>query len=133
MLPMGERGEVRVGQRCVRIRRDVFDRPFHVRELRLDAGGRLTEQAQLLEETHHVTADAARRLKVHDFDRDTAADPIEPADALLHDRGLPGKVEHDEATAEFEIASLTPALGGDEQARTIGIAKQRDFRIATRR
>ena len=66
-----------------RIERDLLERAFDVGELRLQAGQRLAEEAQRLEEPHHVRADPARRPEVHDLHRDAPADPIEPADPLF--------------------------------------------------
>ena len=37
------------------------------------------------------------------------------------------------APAELEVAALATGFGGDEQARTIGVSEQRDFRVASSR
>ena len=106
---------------------------LHVGQLRLQPGERLAEKPQLLEEPHDVRADPAWRTEVDDLHRHAPADPIEPADPLLHERRFPGKVEQHEAAAELEVAALASAFGGDEQARTIGFPETGDLRVAARR
>ena len=125
--------EALAGERRERIERDLLERALDVRQLRLEAGQRLAEEPERLEEPHDVRADPAGRTEVHDLHRDAPADAIEPADPLLHDRRVPGQVEQHEAAAELEVAALAAAFGGDEQARPIGLAEPRDLGVAARR
>ncbi len=125
--------EALAGERRERIDRDLLDGALHVRQLRLQPGERFAEEAQFLEEPHDVRADSARRPEVHDLHRYAPADPIEPADPLLHERWLPGQVEQHQAAAELEVAALASAFGGHEQARPIGFPEPGDLRVAARR
>jgi hypothetical protein len=122
--------EAFAGERRRRIERDVFESALDVGQLRFEAGQRLAEETERLEEPHHVRADPARRTKVHDVHRDAPADPIEPADPLFHDRWFPGKVEQHEAAAELEVATLASGFRGHEQAWTIVIPEAGDLGVA---
>ena len=55
---------------------------FDVSELGLEAGGRLDEDVERLEQSNDVRADAVRWTKVDNLDRQAAPDSIEAADAL---------------------------------------------------
>ena len=104
-----------------------------MRQLRLESGQRLAEEAERLEEAHHIRADPAGRTEVDDLDREAPADAVEPADALLDERWIPGQVEQHEAAAELEVAALAAAFGGDEQAGPLGLAELGDLGVAARR
>ena len=128
-----QRLEAFSGERRQRIERDLLERALHVGQLRLQAGQRLAEQTQRLEEPHDIRADPAGRTEVHDLHRYAPADPIEPADPLFHDRWFPGQVEQHEAAAELEVAPLASAFRGHQQAWTIGLPEPGDLRVAARR
>ena len=121
------------GERRQWIERDLLEGALDVGQLRLQAGQRLAEETERLEEPHDIRADPAGRTEVHDVHRDAPADPIEPADPLFHDRRFPGQVEQHETAAELEVATLASAFGGHEQARTIGLAEPGDLGVAARR
>ena len=103
------------------------------RELRLEADDRLAEEANGLVEAHHVGPDPRGRTEVHDLHRDAPADPIEPADALLHRHRVPGQVEEHQAGAELEVAAFASALGRNQQARAVGATEACDLEVAPRR
>jgi hypothetical protein len=113
---LDDRLEASRGERARRRQRRRLERDLHPRQLGLEAGERLAEEAQRLEEGHHVAADPLGGHEVHDVDRKAPPDPVEAADALLRDERAPGQVEEDEPPTELEVAALAPALGRDEQA-----------------
>ena len=102
-------------------------------QLRLQAGQRLAEDTECLEEPHDVHADPARRTEVDDLHRDAPANPIEPANPLFHNRWFPGQVEQHETAAELEVATLASAFGGHEQAWTTRLSEPGYLRVAARR
>ena len=128
-----QRVEAFAGERRRRIERDLLERALDVGQLRLQAGQRLAEETERLEEPHDVRADPARRTEVDDLHRDAPADAIEPADPLFDDRRFPRQVEQHQAAAELEVATLASAFRGHEQAWTIGLAEPGDFGVAARR
>lgn len=69
----------------------------------------------------------------HDLHRDASADPIEPADALLHRHRVPGQIEEHQAGAELEVAAFTSTLGRNQQARAVGATEACDLEVAPRR
>ena len=122
--------DLRVGQPLVRIERDRLQRALDVRELRLDSGHRLAEQPESFEQPHHVGTDARRRTKVDDLDRDSPADAIQPADALLDRRGPPRQVVEHQPMAELEVAPLAARFSGHQEARSIVGPEPRDLGVA---
>ena len=115
------------------IERDQLERTLDVGQLRLQPGERFAEETQRLEQPHDVRADPARRTEVDDLHRYAPADPIEPADALFHQRRFPGKVIQHQAAAELEVAALASTFGGHQQAWTFGLPEPGDFGVAARR
>ena len=124
--------DLRVGQRRVRMERDLLQRALDMGELRLDAGHRLAEQPQSLEQPHDVGADARRRTEIDDLDGYATADAIQSPDALLHRRGFPRQVVEHEPMAELEVPPLAARFGRHEDAWPIVRAEPRDLGVAPR-
>jgi hypothetical protein len=122
----------RIGQRRARVERDLFQRTLDVRALRLDAGNRLAEPPEPLEQPDNVGADPGRRTEIDDLDRDAAADPIEAPDALLHRRWAPRQVVEHEPLAELEVPPFPARFRRHEEARPVFRAEPRDLGIAPR-
>ena len=121
--PGDDRVEARRRERARRGERRQLERRLDPRELGLEAGERLAEEAERLEEPRRVAPDALGRPEVDDLDREAPADPVEAADALLDHERAPRQVEEHEAPAELEVAALAAALGRDEQARALGASR----------
>lgn len=80
------------------------------RQLVLEPGERLGEEADPLVELGHRAAQPAGRLEIDDLGGHCAADAVQAADPLLHLERAPRQVEEHQTVAELEVAPLAAAL-----------------------
>jgi hypothetical protein len=118
-----------LGERRPWIQRGLLEHALDVRKLRLESRNRLPERSQAFEQPHDIRADAGRRAEVDDLHGDPAADAVEPADPLLHNRWIPRQVVQHETMAELEVAPLAACFGRYENARPVRCAEARDLHV----